>query len=63
MKNILIFSITFLIAFSNAKPPVVIKPLNPNDPQQLPSSVTKNVLIVGGGLAGILLFYYFNYLI
>lgn len=32
--------------------PVVINPKNPNDPPTLPPNVTKNVLIVGGGLAG-----------
>lgn len=35
-----------------AKPPVVIPPKNPNDPVRLPPGVNKNVLIIGGGLAG-----------
>ncbi|XP_072033265.1 carotenoid phi-ring synthase-like [Amphiura filiformis] len=35
------------------KPPRTIPPVNPDDPQRLPPGVTRNVLIVGGGLAGL----------
>ncbi|XP_071941398.1 carotenoid phi-ring synthase-like [Antedon mediterranea] len=35
------------------RPPRVIKPVNPNDPTNLPDQVTKNVLVIGGGLAGL----------
>lgn len=34
-------------------PPRLIEPLNPNDPERLPNGVSKKVLIVGGGLAGL----------
>jgi hypothetical protein len=32
---------------ANAKPPVVIEPKNPKDPQTLPTGLTKNVLVIG----------------
>lgn len=39
--------------FHGGDPPRVIRPLNPNDPERLPEGITKKVLIVGGGLAGL----------
>ena len=44
MKN---FLFLILITFALAKPPVVIEPKNPKDPQRLPNDVTKNVLVIG----------------
>jgi isorenieratene synthase len=51
---IIIISVLMLsLDFSLAKPPIVIPPRNPTDPERLPVGVNKNVLIVGGGLAGL----------
>ncbi len=36
-----------------SKPPIVIPPVNPQDPKTLPDGVVKKVLVVGGGLAGL----------
>ena len=47
-----IFLVLYLAQLICAKPPIVISPKNPNDPVSLPAGVNKNVLIIGGGLAG-----------
>lgn len=36
-----------VFSFVYGKPPVIIEPKNPKDPQTLPNGVTKNVLIIG----------------
>ncbi|CAF0759935.1 unnamed protein product [Brachionus calyciflorus] len=51
-------TLSFLIILASAslclaKDPVWVNPLNPKDPQSLPTGVNKNVLVVGGGLAGL----------
>lgn len=52
----LIFLLLIILAqilCREARDPVWINPLNPNDPEKLPNGVEKKVLIVGGGLAGL----------
>ncbi|KAJ3078213.1 hypothetical protein HK102_004643 [Quaeritorhiza haematococci] len=41
------------LALAAPSPPRIISPVNPSDPEKLPSGVTKKVLVVGGGIAGL----------
>lgn len=38
---------------TNAKPPMIIDPVNPNDPPTLPEGSSKKALVIGAGLAGL----------
>ncbi len=35
------------LSLASPKPPVFIPPKNPNDPENLPSNVTKKALVIG----------------
>lgn len=52
----LLFALFCVILHLNSaygKKPVPIPPENPNDPPMLPSGTSRNVLVIGGGLAGL----------
>ncbi|XP_077985594.1 carotenoid phi-ring synthase-like [Glandiceps talaboti] len=50
---ILVLAAQISLSSASPKPPRIINPVNPDDPQKLPPGVTKRVLIAGGGLAGL----------
>lgn len=55
MNNIIsiVYLFCTVIAVTLAKPPIVIEPVNPNDPQQLSVKFSKNALVIGAGLSGL----------
>merc|ERR1719223_891794 len=54
MKITLIILVNLALIFScQARGPTPIAPQNPNAPERLPKDVTRKVLVIGGGLAGL----------
>lgn len=54
MRSVCLALLSFnLLICCFAKAPTLIEPKNPEDPTTLPEGVTRKVLVVGGGLAGL----------